>query len=284
MADVPGGPLPPPPPPPPGSPPGPGGIRPRGLGEILSGAFEVYRGNAANLLLIVSLVVVPLSFLSALAGHAVAPTKEHTAVIFGRTVTVVEARSFFVVLIAGLIAAAILVIIWAVLQAAITRAAAQATIGDPIDVEGSYRWGLKRFGSVLLVALLVGLTVGIGFLLLIIPGIVFLAFFAVSVPALVVENRRGTDAMRRSWALVSGHFWHALGTIVVAMIIAGVVSGIIGAIGGSNWFLRWIFTAIAQIVTVPFTSLVGVLLYLDLRARKEALTADALRREMATNE
>jgi hypothetical protein len=42
MSDVPGGPIPPPPPPPPGTPPGPGGIRPRTPGEILSEAFRIY--------------------------------------------------------------------------------------------------------------------------------------------------------------------------------------------------------------------------------------------------
>ncbi len=85
------------------------------------------------------------------------------------------------------------------------RAAAQATIGDPVDAEASYRYGFKRLGSVLLVSLLVGLAVLGGFILLIIPGIIFLVFLSVSIPALVVENRRGTDAMSRSWNLVKGH-------------------------------------------------------------------------------
>jgi hypothetical protein len=71
----------------------------------------------------------------------------------------------------------------------------------------------------LLVAILVGLTVAVGFILLVIPGIIFLVFLSVSVPALVVENRRGTEAMKRSWNLVSSHFWHALGVILVAAII-----------------------------------------------------------------
>src|SRR5207247_2599654 len=126
MSDVPGGPTPPPPPPPPGTPPGPGGFRPRTLG----------------------------------------------------------------------------VIIWAIPQAAIRRGPAQATIGDPVDVEASYRWGLSRFGSVLLVAVLVGIVVGVGFILLIIPGIIFLVFLSVSEPALIVENRRGREGLKRSWNLV----------------------------------------------------------------------------------
>jgi hypothetical protein len=81
---------------------------------------------------------------------------------------------------------------------------------------------------------------------------------------------------------VSGNFWHALGVIVVAGLIVGVISGIIGAIGGSNWAVRWIFTAIAQILTAPYAALVSVLLYLDLRARSESLQAETLRQELAS--
>jgi hypothetical protein len=257
-------------------------MRPRTLGEILSAAFDIYKANASNLILIVAVVVVPLSFLSALAIHVVATPDTHEVVILGQTQTITDARGFFAFLMASLIAALIGVIIWAILQAAILRAAALATIGDPVDIEASYRWGFRRFGSVLLVAILVGLVVAVGLILFIIPGIAFLTFLSVAIPALVIENRRGTEAMGRSWNLVSGHFWHVLGVIVVAAIITGVVSSLISALGGSNWFLRWIFQAIAQIVTTPFSALVGVLLYLDLRARKEALTADSLRRDLAS--
>jgi hypothetical protein len=259
MSDVPGGPIPPPPPPPPGTPPGPGGIRPRTPGEIWSEAFRIYKENAANLLLIVAVVVVPLTLVSAV---------------------IVQTGTTIVSLLVG---AAIGIIIWAVLQAAILRGAAQATIGDTVDIEASYRWGLARFGSVLLVALLVGIVVAVGFLLLIIPGFIFLVFLSVSEPALIVENRRGTEAMSRSWNLVRGHFWHALVVILVAAIITGVIQGILSAIGGDNWFVAWIFTAIAQIITAPFTALVTVLLYLDLRARSEALTAERLRTELASS-
>ena len=62
------------------------------------------------------------------------------------------------------------------------------------------------------------------------------------------------------------------------------MSSLLGAIGGSNWFTSWIFSAIAQIITVPFSALVSVLLYLDLRSRKEALTATTLRAELAWSE
>lgn len=282
MSDVPGGPTPPPPPPPMMG--GPqGGIPPKTLGEILSAAFSIYKANASKLVLVIALVVVPLSLIGALFfGVVFAPERIEVGSTGSGVVVDYAGRSWGANLLVGSIGALIAIIISAILQAAILRAAAQATIGDPVDVEASYRYGFKRLGSVILLSLLVGLIVAVGFILLIVPGIIFLVFLSASIPVLIVENRRGTEAMSRSWNLVKGHFWHALVVILVAALIVGVVSGIIGAIGGDNWFVRWIFTSIAQIVTAPFAALVSVILYLDLRARSETLTAETLRRELAS--
>jgi hypothetical protein len=38
--------------------------------------------------------------------------------------------------------------------------------------------------------------------------------------------------------------------------------------------------AVATVVTLPYSALVGVLLYLDLRARKENLTLETLRTDL----
>ena len=278
--------TPPPPPPPPGGEGGAGGagLPQRGIGEILSTAFEIYKANAANLLMIVAIVVVPLTFISAFIGGVVFAPDEETVTLFGETVESADARTFGAALIVLLVGVVIGVIINAVLQAAIMRGAAQGSIGDPVDIDASYKWGFARFGSVLLISILVGLAVIGGLILLIIPGLIFLVMFSVAIPALVVENLRGTDAMSRSWNLVKGHFWHAVGIILLAAIITAVVGGIVGAIGGAisdNWFVAWVFQALAQIITAPFAAIVSVLLYLDLRARREALTAEGLRAELS---
>lgn len=278
--------TPPPPPPPSGAGGGAGGgLAPRGLGDILSAAFEIYKANASGLLMIVAIVVVPLTFISAFLGGVVFAPDTHTETIFGQTVEV-STRSATVGIFAALIGVVIAVIISAVLQAALIRGAAQASIGDAVDIDASYKWGFARFGSVLLISILVGLAVLGGLILFIIPGLILIVMFAVAIPALVVENRKGTEAMGRSWNLVKGHFWHVVVVILVAAIIAGVVSGIINGIGtaiSDNWFVTWVFQAIGQIIVAPFSALVAVLLYVDLRARTEALTADQLRGELATN-
>jgi hypothetical protein len=274
--------LPPPPgreyPPPP--PLGEQALPPRTLGEILSAAFDIYRQNAAQLLEIVAVVVIPLSVISYLVSRVALGVKTRTEILGGQTVKVAEPRSFWIFVLGALIAAAIAIITTAILEAAILRGASQATIGDPVDIRASYRWGLQRFGSVLLVSILVGLAVAVGFLFLVIPGIILLVLFAVSVPAVVVENARGIDAMKRSWNLTIRHFWHVLAVILVAAIIAAVIGGVITALAGSSRVLGVIFGAIGQIIVAPFSALVTVLLYLDLRSRTENLTPSTLRAEL----
>ena len=67
MSDVPGGPTPPTPPPPPPMMGGPqGGIPPKTVGDILSAAFNIYKANASQLILVVAVVVIPLSLIAAL--------------------------------------------------------------------------------------------------------------------------------------------------------------------------------------------------------------------------
>ena len=122
MSDIPGGPTPPPPPPPMMS--GPqGGIPPKTLGEILSSAFNIYKANASQLILIVAVVVDPLSLVSALfAGVVFAPDKVRVTKTGGVVVFDYAGRGLGVSLLAGAIGALIAVLISAVLQAAILRA------------------------------------------------------------------------------------------------------------------------------------------------------------------
>jgi hypothetical protein len=181
-----------------------------------------------------------------------------------------------------------------VLTGAITRAVAAEVAGEDPSVEQSYRFGFHRLGSVLLVSVLVGLaTIGglilsvgssgflILFVLFVIPGIYVGVRLAVSIQALVVEGRRGTEAMGRSWGLVGGHWWHAFGTLLVALLLIGIVNAVITApFGATGWFVQAVAAAVATVVTLPYGVLVGVLLYLDLRARKERLTLEALRADL----
>ena len=255
----------------------PGGAalpRPMGIGEILSTAFQLYKRHWRTLLAIAAVVVVPFTLLQYLLGDQVRTRGEVTSNGVVETAT-------WAVGIAGLVAALAAVVMFLVLTGAITRAVAAEVAGEDPSVEQSYRFGFHRFWSVLLVSVLVGLAIIGGLILFIIPGIYIGVRLAVSIEALVVEGRRGRQAMGRSWELVGGHWWHAFGTLVVGGLLTGVVNAVITApFGNAGWFVQAVAAAVATVVTLPYGVLVGVLLYLDLRARKENLTLEQLRTEL----
>jgi hypothetical protein len=249
--------------------------RPMGIGEILSTAFQLYRRHWRMLVAIAAVVVVPLTLLQYLIADQVRARGEEVAN------GVVVQTSSWAVGTAGLVAALTAAVMFLVLTGAITRAVAAEVAGEDPGVEQSYRFGFHRFWSVLLVSVLVGLAIIGGLILFIIPGIYIGVRLCVSIEALVVEGRRGTQAMGRSWELVGGHWWHAFGTLLVGGLLTGLVNAVITApFGGTGWFVQGVVASVATVLTLPYSVLVGVLLYLNLRARKERLTMEALRADL----
>jgi hypothetical protein len=247
------------------------------IGEILSTAFQLYQRHWRTLWAIAAVVVVPFTLLQYLLGHQVRVAGLATS---NGGVVVVSTPSWRVGL-AGLVTALAGVLMFLLLTGAITRAVAAEAAGEDPGVEQSYRFGFHRLWSLLLVSVLVGLAVVGGLILFVIPGIYIGVRLAASTQALVVEGRRGTQAMGRSWELVGGHWWHAFGTLLVAWLLTGLVNALITApFSGTNWFVQAVVAAVATVVTLPYGTLVGVLLYLDLRARKDNLTLERLRADL----
>jgi len=245
-------------------------LRPREVGEILTDSLALYGRHWQNLIVIVAVVVVPLSFAQVLvtrtwAGGGPARADIGTAVL------------------GSLIVAVTSVLMWTVLTGAITRAAAGTFLGRDLDLGDSYRFGLSRFWSIVLIGVLSALAIAGGFVLLVVPGLIVLTRLTCVIPALVIEDRRGTAALRRSWDLVRGRGWPVFGTIIVAGFITGVVNGALTAPFGDNWAARSIGASIASVLTMPYTALVGVFIYLDLRVRKERYSAEDLERDLASS-
>jgi Membrane domain of glycerophosphoryl diester phosphodiesterase len=244
----------------------------RGIGEILSAAFQLYRRHWRTLVAIAAVVVVPLTLLQYGIGHWVRTNGQQLED------EVVVSTSFWAVAGASLLAALVALLLYQVLTGAITRNIAAEVVGQDLGLEQSYRFGFARLGPILVVSVLVALATILGLIVFIIPGIYIGVRLAVSIQALVVEGKRGTEAMRRSWDLVGGHWWHAAVTLLVAALITGVVNAVITApFSAGAWFVQGVAAAVASTVTLPFGALVGVLLYLDLRARKERLDLDTLK-------
>jgi hypothetical protein len=272
-----------PPPPPPGG--DAGGLRQRSLGEILGAAWELYSKNAGELIKLVALVVVPLTLLQAiLLRVAFKPCNPNQNIDsledLGNLVEQCTGGGLGRGLLSGALAALIAIAVQQLVLGALVRGGAGTVLGRPIDVGGSYRYAFSRIGGLIGLALLIGIVVFVGFLMLFIPGLIFAIFLSMAVPAFIIERKGATESMSRSWNLVSGSWWHAFGTLLVALILTGIVTSILTAIGGNNFFLYWIFSALGQILTAPFVALVTIVLYVDLRVRREQLAPETLASEL----
>jgi hypothetical protein len=255
-------------------------LRARGVGEILVDAFTLYRMHWRNLIGIVAIVVVPLTALQVLLGNVLFDEVEIERRIESNTLEI-SGADLSTLIVGALIVGVISTLAWMVLTGAITRAAAGTFLGRDLRIVDTYRYGLARFWSIVLVAVLTVLAVLGGFLLLVIPGFVVLTRLWVSIPALVIEDRRGREALRRSWNLVKGFSWPVFGAIIVSILLAGLFGSLLTAPFGDSEIGYLIGQTVASILTTPYSVLVGILIYFSLRVRKEGYGAEDLERDLA---
>lgn len=105
--------------------------------------------------------------------------------------------------------------------------------GQKMSFKEAYNAG-KKFGLRLLgLGILAGLAILGGFILLIIPGLIFIAWFSLAQFVMVEEDLGIVDSMKRSKAMVKGHVIEMLGLLGLGTA-AGVLNiiPIIGPIAG----------------------------------------------------
>ena len=117
--------------------------------------------------------------------------------------------------------------------------------------------------------LIIGILAAIGFVLLIIPGLIVLTIFAVAAPAIVVERKGVFAAMGRSRDLVKGNGLQVFGVIFTVFVISFVIGLLVGGIGGAAGLGgRIAASVIASTITAPISALAAGVLYFELRRAK----------------
>ncbi|HEY0313863.1 MAG TPA: hypothetical protein VGC56_15400 [Allosphingosinicella sp.] len=101
------------------------------------------------------------------------------------------------------------------------------------SVAGAIVTGLLLLPSYFAAHFLAEIGMGIGFLLLIVPGVYLMGRFAPLGAVIVAERRRNPiDALTRSFALSAGHGWSLAGLVLLVAIAAGITMGVAHAVSG----------------------------------------------------
>jgi hypothetical protein len=280
-------------------------LRPLGFGEILDGAFTLYRRNLVTFLVtaLVPTAIFAAAFVAFGGPYFAAALSDDVNGMLG------AAALFFVGMFVGGLA-------YVALWGALAREASQAYLGQPTSVGDGMRTGVRKLPAMLGSGLVIGIgmlivvfalalvvgvlgalagaagggamTVVIGFLTFVIMAAVYLlcivVLFAV-LPAIVVENKGPIEAISRSIDLARGALGRVLGLMVVTVIITYLpMLAVLAATGGfasfadpsatpsmGQFMTQQLLALGVGVLTTPFFVAVIVLLYFDRRVRTEAL-------------
>jgi uncharacterized membrane protein len=112
----------------------------------------------------------------------------------------------------------------------------RAARGENVEVQDMFA-AFKNYFSAVGSMVLVAIIVVVGFILLIVPGIIFACKLAF-VPYLVVDKKRSvTAAIGESWRMTNGHAWKVflIGLLGILICVVGLIVLLVGVIISFMW-------------------------------------------------
>lgn len=163
------------------------------------------------------------------------------------------------------------------IQGATAYAVFQTLRGDKVSFGESITRGMARLIPLGIAALLVGLGVGLGAALFLIPGLILMCLWYVTIPACVVERLGPIESMSRSRKLTLGYRWPIFGLILLVVIATALLYGVVvGLASMDDTFFFSALMLVAFIVPQTLANIIVAIVYFDLRAIKEGVTIDNL--------
>jgi uncharacterized membrane protein len=184
------------------------------------------------------------------------------------------------------------VIFQAVVQGALVRATIAHANGRRAGIGESVTEGLLALLPLIGLSIIMAIGITLGFVLLIIPGIMLYVVWSVATPALVAEGIGVFDALQRSRDLTRGARWQVFGVILILGVVSVIFSAIYSAtllgttgfdeeamtgLAADGFSIGWILAeGLLSTVTIMVWGTVMASLYLELRNWKDGPADQAL--------
>ncbi|HEX6382445.1 MAG TPA: glycerophosphoryl diester phosphodiesterase membrane domain-containing protein, partial [Acidimicrobiia bacterium] len=261
-------------------------LRPLSVGEIIDVAIKMWRRQFGTLARIVFVVVAPVELFATLVTASVSnfDVESFDPVTGDPTMD----GGAFAGWLAGMFTAQILSgLAFLISSAAVLRAVSVAYLGGTPDWRESLRAATSRLPSLIWLGFLMFGGLALAAVALIIPAIWLGVAWSVAFPVMIAEGQRGTTAMRRSFRLVQDRWWPTFGALFLAFLLQSFIGLVLGIPLGilafstdgnslSAIFFSMIVNVVASVITTPFMAAVLVLIYFDLRVRKEGFDLQLL--------
>jgi hypothetical protein len=185
-------------------------------------------------------------------------------------------------------------VLWAsiafpVASGAATYAISERYLGKEVTIGESLRQGLSRFWTLSIAQITATIRVLIGFILLLVPGILWTLSYSLVVPAILVEGQKALPSLRRSSALVKGERGKVFLVLLVINLLQAVLAIGVGMVLGvfintessAGAVLNSAMNNLMSIFLTPLGIIATILLYYDMRIRKEGFDLEMLSRAIA---
>jgi hypothetical protein len=180
--------------------------------------------------------------------------------------------------IGALLAAFVGIIAAFLLQATLIKAVEDVRDGR-VDLSFSETMQAARpaVGRVAITSIVAAIAIGIGLVLLIVPGLYLLTIWCLVVPVVVLEGAESFAAFGRSRQLVRGHGWQVFGTLVLVFVVLLAVGLIIGLLLAALPMAArdFISNIVSGTLVSPFLALVLTLGYFRLLAAEGGSAGEA---------
>jgi hypothetical protein len=196
--------------------------------------------------------------------------REHIGVLVGAALVLFAVQFLVALLLSGAFSLVVVVLFWVLstlyqgmvveLVSDVKDGRRDHSVGDLLRSVEPVLWPL------MIVSLLFGFGVGIGFVLVIIPGLMLLTFWSVVAPVTVLERPGVFAAFLRSRELVRGRGWAVFSVIAViylAVVMVSVLAGLIAAPLGAGG--RALVELVVTVLIAPVPALGASVLYFALR-------------------
>jgi hypothetical protein len=211
------------------------------VGSVISRTFSIYADQASVLLPAAAAVFIVIGVITALLV-VIAP--------------VLAILAFVVILVGTTLYTGMVV----ELVADVQDGRRDATVGQLLNA------ATPVVGQLILIGVVTGICIAIGFVLIIVPGLILITIWSVAAPVVVLERPGGLTPLGRSRELVRGNGWQVFGVIAVLVIGVGIVSAIVEAVAGSGGTgVAIVVRVIVEIFTAPLSALAASVLYFELR-------------------
>lgn len=152
------------------------------------------------------------------------------------------------------------------------------------EIRNNLQSALAILWPTILISLITSLIVISGFILLIIPGLIFSVWFAFAYYAVIIDNKKPVESLKESKTLTLNRWWAVVWRLIVPTFIFGLIILVIGGIinlpydliiknafpVSSGWytFIAMIFVIINTAINLFFTPLATIaptILYFELK-------------------